>query len=197
MEYSADTASTGHNGPVEDRACDTLSRMQDGQITAWPPCMELRYGFTAQQAVGQVSHRLLQTTFPLPLPDIEAILSQQRCWHGGLIHKHADGHAILVISRWDLNRQGNNPDDVTVTETHSEPNGVEMADLFAIMASELSQPLTAIANYVNAARRSLQNHAADVETARAAMALAAGQVELGAAQVRLMRRLAGELRHIG
>jgi hypothetical protein len=29
------------------------------------------------------------------------------------------------------------------------------------------------------------------------MALAAGQVELGAAQVRLMRRLAGELRHIG
>jgi phosphoglycerate-specific signal transduction histidine kinase len=102
-----------------------------------------------------------------------------------------------MISRWDLDRHDGGSESATVTEIHSDAMNVELADLFAIMANELSQPLTAIANYVNGARRSLRSPDPDAETARCAMELAAGQIERSAAQVKLMRSLAEELRHIG
>jgi signal transduction histidine kinase len=174
-----------------------LSRTMGGHVTVWPAGMERRYGFTAEQAVGRVSHQLLRSVFPLPLADIEATMLRDNSWHGGLIHHRADGRAVLVISHWHLHRHGSGPDDTIVTETHAAANSIEMAHLFAIMANELSQPLTAIANYVSGARRSLQRDAPEAETARKAMTLAAVQIERGTAQVQLMRSLAEDLRNVG
>jgi signal transduction histidine kinase len=184
----------GRVGKHATAVSNMFSRMMDGHITSWPASMQLRYGFTPEQAVGQISHRLLRTNFPLPLADIEAVLLKQRSWHGGLIHHHADGRAIMVMSQWDLRRGNGRSENATVTEMHIDATGIELADLFAIMANELSQPLTAIANYVNGARRSLQRHAPHAAIARNAMELAAGQIERSATQMKLMRSLAEELR---
>ncbi len=162
-----------------------------GAIIAWPAGMERRYGFTRQQALGQNSHRLLKTMFPLALREIEAALRKRHSWQGALIHRHADGRAIVVMSRWII-------DDATgstVTETHSDTINTQLADLLAILANELSQPLTAIGNYVNGARISLQRDAPDHQRAGNAMVMAAAQIAHGAEQVKLLRNLARDLHH--
>ena len=97
---------------------DTLIRTMDGHITSWPPDMERRYGFTSSEALGCTSHQLLRTTFPQALPEIEATLACQKTWSGVLIHRHADGRAVMTVNHWyvhqDIGKQ-----TALVTEVHS------------------------------------------------------------------------------
>jgi PAS domain S-box-containing protein len=76
----------------------------DGRITYWNAGAEHTYGFTRAEAVGQVSHDLLRTGFPEPLPGIEAATTRQNRWDGELTHWRADGRAIVVESRWAAQR---------------------------------------------------------------------------------------------
>jgi hypothetical protein len=109
----------GGLGPgVPPDSHDTFSRTMGGRIIVWPASMEARYGFTSEQAVGQISHTLLRTTFPTALRDIEASLVKDHRWCGGLINRHADGRAIAMMSQWDLGPKGNGPDSAAVTETY-------------------------------------------------------------------------------
>jgi hypothetical protein len=160
-----------------------------GAITIWPAGMERRYGFTRQQALGQNSHRLLRTIFPIALRDIETALRNRHSWQGALIHRHANGRAILVMSYWVMD----DARDAMVTEAHSDTIDIQLADLLRIVVNELSQPLTAIGNYVNGARISLQRDHPDHERARNAMVMAAAQIARSAEQVTLLRNLAHDL----
>jgi len=76
-----------------------LVRDVTGQITYWNAGAEQTYGFTRSQALGQPSHELLQTEFPVSLADIEAKAAQGG-WDGELRHRCADGRSIVVESRW-------------------------------------------------------------------------------------------------
>jgi PAS domain S-box-containing protein len=75
-----------------------------GRITYWNAGAEQTYGFTRAQALGQVSHDLLRTQFPEPLPGIEAATATQNHWDGELTHRRADGRTIVVESRWAAQR---------------------------------------------------------------------------------------------
>jgi signal transduction histidine kinase len=176
---------------------DTFTRMMDGRITSWPAGMERRYGFSREHALGQNAHRLLRTIFPGALLDIEATLLTEHSWQGGLIHRHADGRAITVMSQWVLHRHGDAAEDAMVTEMHSDTISIQLADLMATLADELSQPLTAISNYVNGARRTLLREPPDPDRVDRAMALAADQLVRSAEHVKLLRSLAIDLRSIG
>ena len=79
-----------------------MLRSMGGKITFWAEGMQRLYGFTAEEAVGRSSHELLQTVFPLPLSQIEAILVDTGAWKGELVHIHRDGHALEVASHWAL-----------------------------------------------------------------------------------------------
>jgi len=79
-------------------------RDPDGYITFWNKGAEHTYGFTRTEAVGQVSHDLLRTRFPEPLPGIEAATTQRNRWDGELIQRCADGRTIVVESRWAAQR---------------------------------------------------------------------------------------------
>jgi signal transduction histidine kinase len=160
-----------------------------GAITIWPAGMERRYGFSRQQAVGQNSHQLLRTMFPIALRDIEAALRKRHSWQGALIHRHANGRAIVVMSHWVMD----DAREATVTEAHTDTISIQLADLLAILANELSQPLTAIGNYVNGARICLQREKPDHERARNAMVMAAAQLVRSAEQLTLLRGLASDL----
>jgi PAS domain S-box-containing protein len=72
----------------------------DGHITYWNTGAEHTYGFTRAEAVGRVSHDLLRTVFPEPLPGIETTTARQNRWDGELTHRRADGRTIIVESRW-------------------------------------------------------------------------------------------------
>ena len=70
----------------------------------------------------------------------------------------------------------------------------KLADALAVLAHELSEPLTAISNYVDGAQRILQQGWPDLENVRKAMAQVSSQIARGAEGVRLLRDLATAMR---
>lgn len=80
-------------------ACD-----MDGTIRHWSGGCERLYGWTAAEAVGQVSHALLRTRHPVPLPEIEATLRRTGEWRGDLHHWTRDGREIVVAAHKLLRR---------------------------------------------------------------------------------------------
>jgi PAS domain S-box-containing protein len=79
-----------------------MLRDQHDRITYWNKGAEELYGWTRDEALGQVPHTLFQTTFPEPLPSIFARLRSEKRWQGELTHIRKDGTNLTVLSRWAL-----------------------------------------------------------------------------------------------
>jgi PAS domain S-box-containing protein len=79
-----------------------IARDLDGRITFWNRGAEDTYGWPAQEAIGQISHVLLQTKFPIPFTEIEAAVVERGQWEGELEHTARDGKSLIVTSRWTL-----------------------------------------------------------------------------------------------
>ena len=191
------TASTAEGGTIGAPAM--LVRTMGGQITLWSPAMERRYGFTAGEAVGRISHQLLRTVFWKPLHEVQAALAEQRSWRGGLLQRHASGRLVLTAHYWHLHGHAD-PQDVLVTELHSDivlagtRTAAQLADVIAAATHELSQALTATGNYVTAADRALQPAWPDKARSSQALMAAAGQIDRIKEGMRLFREVGEALR---
>ena len=87
-------------------------------IAYWNRAAEKLYGWTADEAVGRVSHALFKTVFPTPLDQIEAELVRTGCWEGELVHMLKDGTRAKVAGRWSLLRdEASVP--IAIVETNS------------------------------------------------------------------------------
>jgi PAS domain S-box-containing protein len=86
-----------------------LVRDGDDRITYWNKSASELYGFSGDEAIGRVSHELLQTEFPESLERITEQLHRDGRWSGELLHTRKDGSQIVVVSRWalDLDHGGN------------------------------------------------------------------------------------------
>jgi PAS domain S-box-containing protein len=71
----------------------------EGDIVYWNRGAEDLYGFSKQEAVGRESHRLLQTTHPIPLEEFKHVLERDGQWIGELEHTAHDGRKVIVESR--------------------------------------------------------------------------------------------------
>jgi PAS domain S-box-containing protein len=79
-----------------------MTRTMEGIINFWNHSAEELYGWRKEEAVGRVSHDLLQTQFPQPLEEIESELVRKGRWEGKLVHTTRDGGRVAVQSRWTL-----------------------------------------------------------------------------------------------
>ncbi len=86
-----------------------IVRDVNDRITYWNKGATKIYGYTLQEALGEVSHDLLKTEHPEPLPRIYQKLLRHNHWQGELVHTRRDGGRITMFSRWALDRdaQGN------------------------------------------------------------------------------------------
>jgi PAS domain S-box-containing protein len=74
------------------------------RVTFWNRGAQHTYGWSAEEALGCVTHQLLQTRFPIPLREIEAAVLERGRWEGELVHTTRDGKTIVVVSSWSLRR---------------------------------------------------------------------------------------------
>lgn len=79
-----------------------MVRNLNGEIYYWNSIAEKRYGWSHRQALGNVSHELLETVFPEPLDLINNELITRGLWKGELIHTRSDGTKVKVFSTWEL-----------------------------------------------------------------------------------------------
>jgi len=92
--------------------------VRDGadRIKYWNNSASGLYGFSREEAIGRVSHELLQTKFPESLERITEQLHHDSRWSGELLHTRKDGSQIAVVSRWALEQDhGGNPKCVLET----------------------------------------------------------------------------------
>jgi PAS domain S-box-containing protein len=85
-----------------------------GAIEFWNNGAERLYGFAADKAVGQSSHSLLQTKFPVEVAVLQSKLRNERFWSGELRHICKDSREVIVDSRMQL------LDDGTVLEVNRD-----------------------------------------------------------------------------
>jgi PAS domain S-box-containing protein len=76
-----------------------IRRTLDGRINFWNRRAEEFYGWRKEEAIGKVSHDLLQTRFPKSLEQIESELIRDGRWEGKLVHATRDGSRVVVESR--------------------------------------------------------------------------------------------------
>jgi PAS domain S-box-containing protein len=73
-----------------------------GPIETWNKGAEELYGYSQEEAVGQVTHDLLKTVHPEPWPQIEAKLREHKFWEGELKHRAREGQEFIVSARHQL-----------------------------------------------------------------------------------------------
>ena len=86
----------------------------DGGIEGWNAGAERLYGFRPEEALGRVSHTLLQTKFPIEVAELSSQLQNGRYWSGEVRHTCKDGREVVVDSRMQL------LDDGTVLEVNRD-----------------------------------------------------------------------------
>jgi PAS domain S-box-containing protein len=86
-----------------------LVRDHAGRILYWNHGAEELYGWSREEALGKVSHVLLQTEFSTPIAQITTELHRDNHWTGELVHTKRDGQRITVLVRktQDRDAQGN------------------------------------------------------------------------------------------
>ena len=94
-------------------------RDAEDRVTYWNKAATELYGFTREEALGRVTHELLQTQFPAHLGMINEQLHRDERWNGELVHTRKDGTEVIVISRWVLDRKANG-NALRILETNSD-----------------------------------------------------------------------------
>jgi PAS domain S-box-containing protein len=113
-------------------------------VTYWNRGAEELYEWKRGEAVGKITHQLLQTIFPMPLEDIMAELLRTGRWEGELVHTKKDGTRAIVASRWSVQRDirghpvGILETNNDVTERNQAEDALRRSDAYLAGAQKLS-----------------------------------------------------------
>jgi PAS domain S-box-containing protein len=96
-----------------------IVRDHQDRIVYWNRGAQQMYGFSAKEALGKITHELLQTAHPENLEKIRKKLARDNRWSGELAHTRKDGETIAVFSRWSLDRDARGR-PALILETNSD-----------------------------------------------------------------------------
>src|SRR5262249_31730176 len=86
-----------------ERAHDAIFMWElDGPILYWNHGAELLYGYSSEEAVGQITHQLLKTERPVSPELFRKALKRNGEWIGDMRHTTRDGRRLVVESRHQL-----------------------------------------------------------------------------------------------
>jgi PAS domain S-box-containing protein len=148
-----------------------MVRDLDGTIQFWNTGAECLYGWKREEILGHEIHHVLQTVFPVPREEIEALLREHKTWQGNLVQKTKEGTEVIVACRKTMNHEGNAVLEVSrdiTAQLQAEEALRETEKLAAmgrvagIIAHEINNPLAAITNTLYLVR----NHPSLDDTAR-------------------------------
>ena len=86
-----------------------MVRDAQGRIVMWNLGAEKLYGYTKQEALGQLSHELLKTEFPEPLPQLEEKLARD-----GFVRARIDGDLCPLDDPPRLDKRKNHTIEVLI-----------------------------------------------------------------------------------
>ncbi|MEI9898122.1 MAG: ATP-binding protein [Chthoniobacter sp.] len=168
-----------------------IVRGVEGEVRYWNRGAEKLYGWSPEEALGQVSHVLLKTEFPMPVGQMLDELHRTNHWVGELVHTKRDGGRITVLVRKTLDRdsEGNpaavleNITDITERRALEDALAARAEDLaradrskdefLAMLAHELRNPLAPLRN----AAEILQTAGASTAERKQAQAIIGRQIE--------------------
>ncbi len=76
----------------------------ENRILFWSQGAEEVYGWTKDEVLGKISHKLLETQYPVSPEDQLSEIMEKGRWEGELVHTRKDGQRITVLSRHALQR---------------------------------------------------------------------------------------------
>ncbi len=77
-----------------------FARDMQRRITLWNQAAETMYGYTRAEVIGRRPKDVLRTRYPIPLDEIERIVTESGRWEGDLVQTQRDGEQITVASTW-------------------------------------------------------------------------------------------------
>ncbi|MGE5294928.1 MAG: PAS domain S-box protein, partial [Solirubrobacterales bacterium] len=110
----------------------------EGRIIFWNRGAERCYGWTREQALGQLSHQLLRTEYCEPLIRITAKIVRDGWWEGELTHTTRDGRKATVATRWAL-RTGPDGRPIAILEIDNDITSRKQAEQEIIDARRLAE----------------------------------------------------------
>jgi PAS domain S-box-containing protein len=94
-------------------------RDRAGVINFWNKAAEQTYGWTTEEALGQIADKLLRTSYPDRREVIEATLLDTGRWEGRVEQRTKAGAVLAVDARWAL-QHDHLGKSVGVLETHTD-----------------------------------------------------------------------------
>jgi PAS domain S-box-containing protein len=105
LRNQAVTLTLARQARILDLTHDTIFvQGMDGVISYWNHEAEALYGWTATEAIGQVTARLLRTVFPCGRDAAIVQLLRTEHWQGEILQTTRAGRQLPVACRWALQR---------------------------------------------------------------------------------------------
>jgi two-component system, LuxR family, sensor kinase FixL len=181
-----------------------IVRSFDGaKIQFWNNGAAQVYGWSTEEAVGKVVHKLLCSRYQEPLNEIESKVARTGRWEGELIQTRKDGTEIILESRWSVRRS---PDgrpleilqlnsDIT-SKKYAEQKAQEnewlagVGTMTAIFAHEIGNPLHSISTSLELVERQLEGKLKPGSRLKKTLELSSQEIQRVSALLREFRAFA-------
>jgi PAS domain S-box-containing protein len=179
-----------------------IVRDLDSRILYWNVRAAEVYGWTKEEALGQVTHTLLQTQFPVPQQAVEDALATHGRWEGELIHTCHDGHQIIVSNRQALQRDADGRPvfilEVNLDITEQRRAEAEIRRLNAELEERVTQRTAQLADALAQRDQEIaqrQHDQADLQAAYKQLSEQAEELEVQAEELRMQNDEITEATH--